>query len=437
MKKLFCIALALLTCLSCLTACGGTEEQKPAAEPSPRPSDTETEVQDETKEITVDITEFSGTAATRLQDVHITVTVCEEYKEILGETVNVVLPAPYDSPVFPGDTVHVKIDRILNTEPLTVYASDFDAGIVDEDVDADIIPDLSTVTIMQHVPDDIFDEGIEYEEITYSIRMFRVYDIQEDRVYLALPKNNDLAFIVLMDTENISFKKDDFIDLNLEKWYSAKEPYHFSVGYEKDMGKITVYTREEVISYYKGTLFLKPVIYLYPEADTECSVKLNLINGGLTCTYPEHGENGWQNFIARPDGTLVFPNGREYYCLYWEGNAPFEPDFSKGFCVKGSDTAQFLTDILPIIGLSAREANEFIIYWLPVLQENSYNLISFQKEAYTSAAQLEITPTPDSLLRVYMSAMPVDAYMVIEPQTFDGFERKGFTVVEWGGSIIE
>lgn len=179
----------------------------------------------------------------------------------------------------------------------------------------------------------------------------------------------------------------------------------------------------------------KPVIYLYPEEETVCSVKVNL-DGSLTCTYPEHGKDGWQNFTARPDGTLIFPDGSEYYCLYWEGEAELSPDFSKGFCVKGSDTADFLAKVLPEMGLTPREANEFIIYWLPVLQENPYNLISFQGKAYTSTAELEISPAPDSLLRVYMAAKPLTAPVEIEPQTFDGFERIGFTVVEWGGSII-
>ena len=180
----------------------------------------------------------------------------------------------------------------------------------------------------------------------------------------------------------------------------------------------------------------KPVIYLYPEKETKVSVKVN-IDGKLTCTYPEHGEGGWQNFTAKPDGTLISPDGKEYYCLYWEGVSAMTPDFSRGFCVKGEDTAAFLADILPQIGLSAREANEFIIYWLPILQENEYNLISFQNEAYTSAAELEITPTPDSILRVFMAVKPLDAPVEIAPQEFEGFRRSGFTAVEWGGGIIE
>ena len=51
----------------------------------------------------------------------------------------------------------------------------------------------------------------------------------------------------------------------------------------------------------------KPVIYLYPEEETEVAVKLNL-DGKLTCTYPAY-ENGWQ-VTAAPDGTLTDAKGQ-------------------------------------------------------------------------------------------------------------------------------
>ena len=85
------------------------------------------------------------------------------------------------------------------------------------------------------------------------------------------------------------------------------------------------------------------------------------------------------------------------------------------------------------IGLTPREYNEFIVYWLPKMQDNPYNLISFQSEAYTDAAKLDIDPTPDSVLRVFMAWKPLGRPQNIEPQTFASFERNGFTVVEWGG----
>ena len=184
------------------------------------------------------------------------------------------------------------------------------------------------------------------------------------------------------------------------------------------------------------TYWAKPIIYLYPEEETECSVKLSF-NGKLTCTYPEHGDSGWESFTAYPDGTLVFPDGKEYYCLYWEGTHNTDFDFSKGFCVKGEDTAGFLEWALSEQGLTPREANEFIIYWLPVMQENEYNVISFQTDIYTDNARLEIFPNPDSLLRIFMAFYPSNTEVEIEAQAFDTFDRNGFTVIEWGGVKVK
>ena len=178
----------------------------------------------------------------------------------------------------------------------------------------------------------------------------------------------------------------------------------------------------------------KPVIYLYPTEETEVSVKLDL-DGKLTCTYPAYND-GWR-VTASPDGTLTDENGREYYCLYWEGETHAQYDFSHGFCVKGEDTAAFLENVLAKIGLTEREANEFIIYWLPQMEQNPYNLIAFQTDAYTDAAELDITPVPDSLLRVFMAWKPLTGAIEIEPQEFEPFERTGFTAVEWGGAKVQ
>ena len=111
-----------------------------------------------------------------------------------------------------------------------------------------------------------------------------------------------------------------------------------------------------------GNYNAKPVIYLYPTEETEVSVTLDF-DGTLTAAYPAYGD-GW-TVTAQPDGTLTDKTGRAYYCLFWEGVTDTAYDFSVGFCVAGEDTAAFLEDALARLGLTDKEADEFIIYWLP------------------------------------------------------------------------
>lgn len=78
---------------------------------------------------------------------------------------------------------------------------------------------------------------------------------------------------------------------------------------------------------------------------------------------------------------------------------------SEGFVLKGKDTREFLQDIL--------KKNEFIVYWYPLMKDNSYNLIHFAGEKYTNSAPLTITPQPDSVLRVFMVFKPFDKFIKI------------------------
>lgn len=181
--------------------------------------------------------------------------------------------------------------------------------------------------------------------------------------------------------------------------------------------------------------YAKPVIYLYPTEQTDISVNINL-NGNLTCSYPDYGD-GWK-VTAYPDGRLINKaDGREYSYLYWEGKGNANWDFSSGFVVKGTDTVEFLQDKLEYLGLTIRELNEFIVYWLPLMKDNEYNLITFQTTAYENNAKLKVLPTPDSILRIFMAYKPLYKYVEIPKQQLESFKRTGFTVVEWGGTEVK
>ena len=185
------------------------------------------------------------------------------------------------------------------------------------------------------------------------------------------------------------------------------------------------------VMFYGG--MAKPVIYLYPERPTDVSVEVSFASGGFTCTYPDY-DKGW-HVLAQPDGTLTnYADGREYSYLYWEGEGSIDYDMSEGFVVRGEDTAAFLQEKLAFLGLTPREYNEFIVYWLPLMHKNPYNLITFQTTAYTDHVQLKVDPQPDSLLRVYMVFQPLERYRLVPQQTLVPFEREGFSVIEWGGT---
>ena len=208
--------------------------------------------------------------------------------------------------------------------------------------------------------------------------------------------------------------------------------------YKGNKGWIRLYTADNKAKTVRNIAMVdKPVIYLYPEEKTDVHVELDLKEADLATTYPKYN-NGW-DVTAYPDGTLLNKaDGTHHKYLFWDAvNSRTEFDFSKGFCVAGEDTESFLKEKLTAMGMTENEMNEFIVYWLPRMEHNKYNLIAFQNEAYTDACKLNITPEPDSLCRIFMAYTPLDKAVDIEPQQFEKFERKGFSVLEWGGSEIK
>ena len=180
---------------------------------------------------------------------------------------------------------------------------------------------------------------------------------------------------------------------------------------------------------------LKPAIYLYPEEDgTEVSVELS-IDGYFTDTDPAFNEdNGW-TVTADSDGTIHLGDESFDY-LFWEAMLQSTYTFHDGFCVAGAETESFLTTMLPQLGLNEKETEEFVAYWLPKMEGNKYNIIRFQTDEYTDHSELKISPEPDTVIRVFMTYYGCENYINISRQEIETPERKGFTVVEWGGSEV-
>lgn len=161
----------------------------------------------------------------------------------------------------------------------------------------------------------------------------------------------------------------------------------------------------------------------------------------MTASYPAYPEGGW-NVSVHPGGGMKDKNtGRELYSLYWEGKAAEAAGLKDGFAVEGKDTAAFLEEKLAYLGLTEREAEEFIIYWLPVMQGNAWNLIRFAtEEEIGECMPLTITPAADRVLRVWMEFTPLEEKPEgIEEQELvrvdrAELEKTDFYAVEWGGT---
>ena len=191
----------------------------------------------------------------------------------------------------------------------------------------------------------------------------------------------------------------------------------------------------------------KPVLYLYPQDEQRLTVSLDL-EGTLDTVYPtpdleratERGTQASWTVTAAPDGTLTDQAGRTYPSLFWDGAMDL-PDPDTGFVVAREDVVPFLEDKLAQLGLTDREAADFITYWAPRMRAYEYTFVSFDASVYTHRASYSFTDeagatvTPDTVIRVFMTICEADANTVVQPQTFaPPPARTGFTAVEWGGA---
>lgn len=202
----------------------------------------------------------------------------------------------------------------------------------------------------------------------------------------------------------------------------------------------------------------KPVIYLYPEKPTDVSI--SFINGvKLGVNIPTYAD-GWK-VTAHPDGTLVdlqkektncglidaSKHGSEYApesCktgvypyIYWAGDVDaVYPKLDEGFVVAKKDLKNTLEEKLSQIGLSEKETADMLEYWYPYLLKKDYpfyRLTFFQNKEMNTFVLMNVSPRPQTVIRVFLDWEGLSEKIAIKPQVLNYIDRKGFTLVEWGG----
>lgn len=182
----------------------------------------------------------------------------------------------------------------------------------------------------------------------------------------------------------------------------------------------------------------KPIIYLYPTQKTDISIKLDF-NGTIETTFPKY-ESNW-NVTAYPNGKIFDKKTNRYYnSLFWDGVSNFPKNhfnYEDGFIVSKKDLTSFLIEKLEFIGLSNSETNDFIQFWLPILEKNETNFIHFWiNDDYNGICKSQIIPKPDSEIRLFMDFYNLENPLEIQTQKIVPIDRKGFTYIEWGGTDV-
>lgn len=180
----------------------------------------------------------------------------------------------------------------------------------------------------------------------------------------------------------------------------------------------------------------KPVIYIYSKKTETVSIKLDP-KGDFLFTYPQYSK-GW-NFTANPDGSILM-NDKKYHYLFWDGKLNIETeklDLTTGFVIEKNNLIAFFEEKLSLMGLNCQEIEDYITYWCPRMSANESNYVHFIfNEEYNKYASISVDPKPDNIFRVCMLWSKAKENTIVKEQRIETFNRKGFTIVEWGGAEI-
>jgi len=302
--------------------------------------------------------------------------------------------------------------------------------------------------------------GTNYTSMLKNIsdnEMLKIGTTNSFDLYVIADKNNPLykAEFAAKIYENPAFKEVNHLNPPTYNQYMVSYPLIFAKDY---------WGRWFALGEYDYQLLGgcgKPVIYLYPQKNTE--VRINFQDPvTLDLSIPLYN-NGW-NILAHPDGTLVdlqpqftncdlidvrkvgseyakdACNRNQYPYIYWAGKNLTKnyPRIDNGWIVAKDELNNFMSVKLTEVGLTEKEKSDMMDYWLPqmIAKNAPYYRISFLTTLQMNElVPMNIIPKPDKLYRLFLDYLPLSEKpsIKINAPTLPKIERGGFTVVEWGG----
>ncbi len=243
--------------------------------------------------------------------------------------------------------------------------------------------------------------------------------------YICLDNSNYPVYYMNNHLNGQYYKYDARIDHDLHGKPVSKQVYETGISTSRSCEKVC-------------QIYDKPVLYLYPPKPMYVDVVLQ-VPGTVIKSIPEYG-NGWRNVLAYPDGTLFY-KGKKYTDLFYETQVAIDASTrNDGFLLQKESLTADLSPVLSAYGLQGREYTEFLDYWVPRLQKEpgpAFFMRVLTWEEKNKVDLVLISPKPDTFIHFLAEFYSVPELYQFQQQQLPAHvpARKGFTVVEWGGSV--
>ena len=180
---------------------------------------------------------------------------------------------------------------------------------------------------------------------------------------------------------------------------------------------------------------IKPNIYLYPEETTNISVVFDSPELLLT-VIPDYN-TGWYATVDPNSNMLV--DGKYYGYLFYESmTGDYNMQKEYGFKVPVKGRKAFFEYIANYYGFNKQETEDFVTFWCSRLDSNKeYAMYPQLTESIDTYMAVKITPQPESIFRIWFLFYELeDSIELSKPKEIKA-ERKGYTMVEWGGIVAD
>ena len=204
---------------------------------------------------------------------------------------------------------------------------------------------------------------------------------------------------------------------------------------KKADGSITIsFTDYQIVPSGKVPVY-KPNIYFYSEETLEADIVF-LQENLLTETIPVY-QDGWHIEVLE-DGKIAWEQQKYDFLFYESLTDKTLNQYEKGWYISCEEREKALKSVLELYQFNEKESEDFMEFWMDKLEANkNYMMYPQETECVDCQMPVSISPAPDSIRRIWFGFEEVsDAKENISEPEVDEIKREGFTVVEWGGFLL-